>query len=59
MNKDEILQALEDGYKEFSSGRTREASKIWLPTWKAAQDLLMKRDCKNEKDISGLFGVTF
>jgi tetratricopeptide (TPR) repeat protein len=57
MNKDEILQALEDGYKEFSSGRTNEAAGIWLPAWKAAQDHL--RQCKNEEEILNLFGETF
>lgn len=59
MNKDEILQSIKDGYKVFSSGRTSEATKIWLPAWKAAQDLLVKRDCKSQKDISDLFGDIF
>lgn len=59
MNKDEILQALEDGYKEFSFGRTKEAAKIWLPAWKAAQNLLMQRGCKNQEEISDLFGYNF
>jgi tetratricopeptide (TPR) repeat protein len=57
MNKDEILQAIEDGYKEFSFGRTKEAAKIWLPTWNAARSLLI--GCKNEKEILNLFGDTF
>ena len=59
MNKDEILQALEDGYKEFSFGHTKEAAKIWLPTWNAARNLLVQRGCKNEKEILDLFGDTF
>ncbi|MHB1483653.1 MAG: hypothetical protein ACYCYI_03225 [Saccharofermentanales bacterium] len=50
MNKDEILQAIKDGYKEFSFGRIKEAAKIWLPTWKAAQNLLMQRNY-SEKEI--------
>lgn len=59
MNKDEILQALEDGYKEFSFSRTKEAAKIWLPAWKAAQNLLVQKGCKSQEEISDLFGHTF
>lgn len=59
MNKDEILQALKAGYKEFSLGHVGEAANIWLPTWTAAQNFLQKRDCKSEKDILELLGDTF
>jgi len=59
MNKDEILQAIKDGYKEFLSGRTMEAAKIWQPSWNAARNLLEQSNCKNEKEILDLFGETF
>ncbi len=59
MNKSEILKAIEDGYKEFSFGRTREAVKLWLPTWNTARTLLSQRGCKSETEILELFGDTF
>lgn len=59
MNKDEILQAIDNGYEKLLSGRSSEALKIWLPTWNAALDLLIKADCKNQKDISVLLGDAF
>jgi len=59
MNKDEILQSIKNGYKEFSSGRTREATDIWLPAWKDAQNLLMQGNKKTEKEILDLFGEIF
>lgn len=59
MNKDEILQSIKDGYKEFSFGRTKEAAGIWLPTWKTAKNLLMQGNYKTEKEILDLFGDVF
>ena len=59
MNKDEILQAIEDGYKEFSFGRTKEAVNIWQPSWAAARNILTQMGCKNEKEILDLFGEAF
>jgi len=59
MNKDEILQSIKDGYKVFSSGRTKEATDIWLPAWNASQSLLMQGNYKTEKEILNLFGEIF
>ena len=59
MNKDEILQAIKDGYKEFLLGRTMEAAKIWQPSWNDARNLITQKGCKNEKEILDLFGETF
>lgn len=55
----EILKAIEDGYKEFSFGRTKEAVEIWLPAWNSARNLLAQRCCKSETEISALLGDTF
>jgi tetratricopeptide (TPR) repeat protein len=59
MNKDEILQSIKNGYKEFSYGRTREAADIWLPAWKDAQNLLIQGNYKTQKEILDLFGDIF
>lgn len=59
MNKDEILQSIKSGYKEFASGSTSEATKIWLPAWNAAQNLLIQGNYKTEKEILDLFGEIF
>ena len=59
MNKDEILQSIKDGYKEFSFGRTKKAAEIWLPTWKAAQSFLMQGNYKSKKEMMDLFGEIF
>lgn len=59
MNKEEIVQALGNGYKEFLSGNTKAAAKIWLPVWKSAQDLMIQKGFKSEKEIIGLFGHDF
>ena len=59
MGKDEILQAIQDGYKGFSSGRTEEVAAIWLPAWNAARDLLAQKGCKSEKEIRDFLGEDF
>lgn len=59
MNKDEILQAVKDGYKAYAVGDSDEAAKTWLTAWKAAQTHLMLTGCKKEKDIIDAFGHSF
>lgn len=59
MNKGEILQAIKNGYKEFLLCKSKEAAQIWLPAWKAAQNILIQRNYKTEKEISDFFGYTF
>lgn len=59
MNKDEILQAVKDGYKKYAIGDAEEAAKVWLPAWKAAQTHLMLTGCKKEQDIKDSFGHNF
>jgi tetratricopeptide (TPR) repeat protein len=59
MTKDEILQAVKDGYKEYATGDAEKAAKIWLPAWKAAQAHLILTGCKKEQNIKDAFGYNF
>lgn len=59
MNKEEILQAVKDGYKEYGIGNAEGAVDLWLPAWKAAKTHLMLTSCKKEQDIIDSFGHDF